>query len=198
MGTERILEYPFTREKIAELDVGDLVLVKGRVFAGRDRLHKYLFDGGKIPVDLKDGAVFHCGPVVVRQEGSWQVRAAGPTTSVRQESYMPAIIGRHRVRVIIGKGGMGEGTRNACSAHGCVYLHAVGGAACVLAQRIAEVTGVHFMKEFGSTEALWEFVADGLPAVVTIDSKGRSLHRRVANASRRQRNALLRDTAFAG
>ena len=185
------LEYPFTREKVEALRAGQRVRLSGRVFTGRDRLHRHLHDGGPCPVDLQDGAIYHCGPVVLRENGQWVVKAAGPTTSLREEPYMPSVIARHRVRVIIGKGGMGEGTRQACREQGCVYLHAVGGAAAVLAAAIEAVEDVHFLPEFGATEALWVLRVRGLEAVVTIDARGRSLHRRVVTASRRALASLL-------
>lgn len=185
------LKYPFTAAKIKELKVGETVSLSGRIFAGRDRLHKYLFEGGKCPVDLKDGAIYHCGSIVSRREGVWVVRAAGPTTSMRQEAYMPGIIGRHRVRVIIGKGGMGEATRRACAKYGCVYLQAVGGAASLLAGRIEETGAVHFLKEFGAAEALRELVVRGFTAVVTIDARGQSLHKRVKTTSKRALKKVL-------
>jgi tartrate/fumarate subfamily iron-sulfur-dependent hydro-lyase beta chain len=179
------LQYPFTLERIRELRVGDRVRVSGRVFTGRDRLHKFLADGGKCPVDLKDGALFHCGPVVLRKEGAWVVKAAGPTTSIRNEPYMGRIVAEHRLRVIIGKGGMGEATRKACAHCGCVYLHAVGGAAAVLAGKIERVVNVHLLSELGATEGMWEFEVKGLDAVVTMDARGRSLHNRIRAASKR-------------
>ena len=179
------IEYPFTEPNIKNLKAGETVSVSGLVFTGRDRLHKYLFEGGKSPVDLKDGAIYHCGPIVIRKEGSWVVRAAGPTTSFRQEPYMSTIIGQHHVRVIIGKGGMGEATRKACLKHGCVYLQAVGGAAAMLAASIERVAGVYFLKEFGPAEALWEFIVKDFRAVVAIDLRGRSLHKRVKATSKR-------------
>ena len=179
------LEYPFTTAALKPLKVGDMVALSGLVFTGRDRLHKYLFEGGKSPVDLKDSAMFHCGPVVIRKDGKWVIRAAGPTTSARQDPYMARIIEQHRVQVIIGKGGMGEATRRACIKHGCVYLQAVGGAAALLAKSIQEVIGAHFLREFGMAEALWELTVKDLPAVVAIDTRGQSLYKRVQNASRR-------------
>ena len=187
----RELQYPFSAAKVAELKAGERVVVSGLVFTGRDRLHRHLADGGACPVDLTDGALYHCGPVVAREGGAWVVRAAGPTTSLRQESYMSGILERYRLRVIIGKGGMGEGTREACAKHGCVYLQAVGGAASVIAASVEKVGQVHLLKEFGSTEAMWELHVKGLEAVVTIDASGRSLHDRVRSASRRAlRNVL--------
>jgi len=184
------IEYPFTEEKVRLLKVGQTVRLFGTVFTGRDRFHAHLHAGGRSPVDLTDGAIYHCGPVVVRQDRAWRIRAAGPTTSMRQDPFMPRILEQHRVRVIIGKGGMGEATRRACAEHGCVYLQAIGGAAAVLAQRIRSVEGVHFLKEFGPTDALWQLAVDGLEGVVAIDTHGRSLHRRVRNKSRRVLRAL--------
>lgn len=182
--TARELQYPFTADAVRGLRIGDVVSLTGHLYAFRDRLHKYAFEGGRMPVPLKDGAIYHCGPVVVRREGGWIVRAAGPTSSIRAERYMPRIIKEHQVRVVIGKGGMGAGTRKACAECGCVYLQAVGGAGQMLASKIQRVEGTHFLAEFGPTEALWDFVVAGFPAVVTIDAHGRSLHQRVESASK--------------
>ncbi len=190
----KTLTYPFREVDVRGLKVGDMVAVSGKVFTGRDRLHKYLFEGGACPVDLRDGALYHCGPVVVVQDGRWIVKAAGPTTSMREEPFMSRIIAEHGVRVIIGKGGMSEGTRRACAEHGCVYVHAVGGAAALLAQSITRVCNVFFRREFGAAEAVWELDVDGLAGVVTMDARGRSLHKRVGNASRRVLRELLAET----
>jgi fumarate hydratase, class I len=185
------LTYPFTEDKVRALRVGDRVLIQGQLVTARDRVHKFLFDGGKSPVDLKDGAIYHCGPVVVRKESDWLVRAAGPTTSMRQEAFTARLMEKLHVRVIIGKGGMGEGTRLACKKFGAVYLHAVGGAGSLLAARIAKVDGAHFLREFGPAEALWQLTVKDFEAVVSMDSNGRSLHRRVEAASARALKRLL-------
>ena len=188
----RNLEFPFTPAKIRKLKVGQTANVTGRIFTGRDRLHRYLFDGGKSPVDLTNGAIYHSGPVVIRKEGKWIVRAAGPTTSMRQDRYMARIIELQHVRVIIGKGGMGEATRLACAKFGCVYLQAVGGAAVLLAEHVKDVAGVHFLREFGEAEAMWELVVKGLKTVVTMDAHGRSLHKKVKISSKRMLTRMLR------
>jgi tartrate/fumarate subfamily iron-sulfur-dependent hydro-lyase beta chain len=180
------LTAPFSEEKIRALKVGDEVLITGLVFTGRDAVHKHLHEGGDLPpgVDLKDGIIYHCGPVVMKEpDGSWKVTAAGPTTSIREEPYQADIIGRFGVRGVIGKGGMGDKTLAACREHGCVYLHAIGGAAQVLAECVRKVRGVSFLEQFGSPEAVWELEVEGFPAVVTMDSHGRSLHREVFAAS---------------
>lgn len=176
------LEAPFSEEKIRALRVGDLVEISGMLYTGRDSVHKYLHDGNEPPVDLTDSIIYHCGPVVVREGESWVVKAAGPTTSIREEPYQHEIIRKFHVRGVIGKGGMGPKTLEACRETGCVYLHAVGGAAQVLAARIVGVRGVHLM-EFGSPEAIWELEVRDFPVVVTMDSHGASLHRDLFEAS---------------
>ena len=192
------LDYPFTPEQVGKLKLGELVCVSGRVFTGRDRLHRYLAKGGESPVDMTNGAIFHCGPLVIQCNGAWRVLAAGPTTSMRHERYMPAVVARHGIRVIIGKGGMGEATRKVCAEHGCVYLQAVGGSGALVASRISEVRAVHFLDRFGPTESLWELVFTNLEAVVTIDAQGRSLHDRIRHSSRRiLRNLLTRAEQYA-
>lgn len=183
------LSFPFTQEKIRALKVGDEVLISGVVFTGRDAVHKYLHEGGALPegVTLRDGIIYHCGPVMLKQEdGTYKCTAAGPTTSTREEPYQWQIIRDHGVRGVIGKGGMGAKTQAACKEHGCVYLHAVGGAAQVLAERIQKVRNVYFLEQFGSPEAIWELEVVDFPAVVTIDAHGNSLHEDVLAKSREE------------
>ncbi len=180
------LNLPFTEERIRSLKVGDAVEITGVLFTGRDAVHKYLHEGGKLPpgVSLRDGIIYHCGPVVLKDEREeWKVTAAGPTTSIREEPYQWQIIRDFGVRGVIGKGGMGERTLAACKEQGCVYFHAVGGAAQVLAECIKKVRDVYFLKEFGSPEAIWEFEVEGFPAVVTMDAQGHSLHQEIFAAS---------------
>ena len=182
-----LLTAPFTETSIRKLKVGDEVAITGVVFTGRDAVHKYLHEGGKLPagVNLRDGILYHCGPVVMKDEqGMWRVTAAGPTTSIREEPYQAEIIKRFGIRGVIGKGGMGEKTLAACQEFGSVYLHAIGGAAQVLAECVKRVRAVYFMEEFGAPEAIWELEVENFPAVVTMDSHGNSLHREVLAASR--------------
>ena len=186
MATMIKLNFPFTEEKIRALKVGDEVLISGILFTGRDAVHKYLHEGGKLPdgVSLRDGIIYHCGPVVMKDDqGNWVATAAGPTTSIREEPYQWQIIRDFGVRGVIGKGGMGDRTMAACKEYGCVYLHAIGGAAQVLAERIKKVRNVYLMKEFGAPEAIWELEVVDFPAVVTMDSHGRSLHAEVMASS---------------
>ena len=186
-----LLEAPFTEEKMRRLHVGDKVEITGLLYTGRDAVHKYLHEGGKSPVDLTDSIIYHCGPVVVKQGKKWVVKAAGPTTSIREEPYQGELMKRYRIRGVIGKGGMGPRTLAACSEVGGVYLHAIGGAAQVLAQRVIEVPAVHLLEKFGSPEAIWEFKVERFPVVVTMDSHGNSLHQQVLDTSETALRKLL-------
>ena len=180
------LSPPFSESKIRALKVGDEVLITGVVFTGRDAVHKYLHEGGALPpgANLREGILYHCGPVVLKDEhGDWKVTAAGPTTSIREEPYQGQIIGQFGIRGVIGKGGMGDKTLAACEQFGCVYLHAIGGAAQVLAECIKKVRAVYLLEKFGSPEAIWELEVENFPVVVTMDAHGQSLHKEVFAAS---------------
>jgi len=180
------LSAPFTEEKIRELKVGDMVEITGLVFTGRDAVHKWLDSGNEPPkneVDLTNAIIYHCGPVMMKKGKKWVATAAGPTTSIREEPYQAKIIERFGLKAVIGKGGMGEKTREACQKFGCVYLHAVGGAAQVLAEKIVSVEGVFGLEQFGSPEAIWKLKVERLPVVVTIDAHGNSLHKDIETQS---------------
>jgi len=184
------LRAPFTEEAIRALKVGDLVEISGLLYTGRDAVHKYLFDGNDAPCDLRDSIIYHCGPVIVKENGVWTVKAAGPTTSIREEPYQHEIIRRFHIRGVIGKGGMGPKTLAACAKVGCVYLHAIGGAAQVLAECVTEVLGVH-LEQFGSPEAIWAFRVKDFPVVVTMDAHGNSLHAAVLEQSKERLKELV-------
>ena len=182
----KFLSYPFDEKTVRSLSAGDEVSISGRINTGRDRLHKHFADGGRLPVDFKDGALYHCGPVVVKtQDGGYSVRAAGPTTSSRENPYEPDFIAKSGVRLVIGKGGMDDATLAAMKRHGCVYIQAIGGAGALYAAAVKRVAGVEMLKEFGAAEAVWKFDVEGFKGVVAMDTHGNSLFRRVEDRSRR-------------
>lgn len=198
MATVR-LQTPLDEALVRSLRIGDQVLLSGRIHTARDAAHKYLASEGTSPatlpagLELQGGVLYHCGPVMVRDDGgSWRVTAAGPTTSAREEPYQGEVLRRYGVRAIIGKGGMGGATRRALAECGAVYLSAVGGAAQVLAASVQRVEDVYFLEEFGSPEAMWSLFVHDFPAVVTMDSTGESLHDRVLRQSSAIAEILLR------
>ena len=180
-GKEIRLTTPISEETIRSLKVGDVVLVSGRMYTGRDAIHAHLMKHD-CPVDLKGQVLYHCGPVSIQENGKWKIKAAGPTTSSREEPYQAEIIRKFGIRAVIGKGGMGSKTLAALQEYGAVYLNAIGGAAQYYAQCIEDVDGVDFT-EFGLPEAMWHLRVKDFPAIVTMDAHGNSLHAEVEQES---------------
>jgi fumarate hydratase class I len=187
-GREVALNAPLDEATVRSLKVGDVVLISGRVFTGRDQVHAYLMKH-EPPVDLQGAVLYHCGPVVKKDGDTWKVTAAGPTTSIREEPYQAEIITRYGVRAVVGKGGMGAKTLEALKRAGAVYLNAVGGAAQFYAKCIERTDGVS-LTEFGTPEAMWHLWVRDFPAIVTMDAHGDSLHKDVESRSEQQLAAL--------
>ncbi len=174
-GREIVLTPPITEAQARALKVGDVVLINGEMYTGRDNVHAYLMKNPP-PVDLNGAALYHCGPVMLKQGEGWTVKAAGPTTSIREEPYQADVIRRYGVRAVIGKGGMGPKTLAALKDFGAVYLNGIGGAAQFYARSIPQVLDVHLLEQFGIPEAMWRLRVDNFAAIVTMDSHGNSLH----------------------
>ncbi|MET1101348.1 MAG: FumA C-terminus/TtdB family hydratase beta subunit [Pyrodictiaceae archaeon] len=176
------LRTPLSEEDVRRLKVGDVVYLSGIIVSARDSAHKKVLEliekGEKLPIDLKGLALYHVGPVVRRRpDGSWEVVAAGPTTSARMESVEYDFIEKTGIRMIIGKGGMGARTAEACKRFGAVYAVFTGGAAVLAAQAIKRVVDVYWLDELGMAEAMWVFEVEEFgPLVVTIDSEGRNFY----------------------
>jgi fumarate hydratase class I len=180
-GREVSLTTPLSDDQVRALKVGDVVLLNGIVYTGRDALHHHLVSHDA-PVDLRGAALYHCGPVALKRGDGWFINAAGPTTSSREEPYQADVIRKFGLRAVIGKGGMGAKTLAALKEHGAVYLNAIGGAAQFYAKCITKVEGVDFL-EFGTPEAMWHLHVENFPAIVTMDAHGNSLHADVEKAS---------------
>lgn len=181
-GREVVLQAPVTEEQIRDLKVGDVVILNGTIHTGRDAIHHHLVEHDA-PIDLNGQVIYHCGPVMLKDEnGEWHVKAAGPTTSIREEPYQGDVMKKFGIRAVIGKGGMGPKTLKALQEHGGVYLNAIGGAAQYYADCIKKVEGVDLL-EFGIPEAMWHLRVEGFAAIVTMDSHGNSLHADVDKTS---------------
>ena len=183
-GREVVLTAPISEAQIRELKVGDVLLLNGVMYTGRDSAHSYLMKNDS-PVDLNGGMLYHCGPVVLKDGDGWKMMAAGPTTSAREEPYQGEVIRKFGVRVVIGKGGMGAKTLAALKEHGAVYVSAIGGAAQFYARTVEKVSGVSLL-EFGVPEAMWHMHVKDFPVIVTMDSHGNSLHKDVEAESAKQ------------
>jgi len=173
------LKIPPTKEEIKRLKAGDIVYITGIMVTARDEAHKKAIEmherGEELPVDFSQLAVFHCGPIMKKNDG-WEVIAAGPTTSSRMELFEDEFIKKFGTKIIIGKGGMGEKTAKACRKYGAVYCAFTGGAAVLAAQAIKKVRDVFWLDELGMPECLWVFEVERFgPLTVTIDTHGNNL-----------------------
>jgi fumarate hydratase subunit beta len=170
---------PISEEEIRKLKVNDVLYVTGTMFTARDQAHKraleYFKQGKQLPLNLEGLAVFHCGPIVKKKEDTWTIVAAGPTTSTRMDIFEDEFIKNFKVRVIIGKGGMGRRTTEAMAKHGAVYGAFTGGAAILAARAIKSVKSVEWL-DLGMPEAMWILdVEEFGPLTVAIDSHGKNL-----------------------
>lgn len=201
------LNFPLSDEDIRSLKVGDPVLLNGVMLTGRDTAHKWMIDtfikktrppeGDDLDVYqaikplLAGSAIYHCGPVVSGLDTKqYAFVAAGPTTSIREEPYQGDVMRHFNVKGVIGKGGMGPKTLAACQEVPGVYLHAIGGAASLIAQTVTRVLGV-YKYDFGVPEAMWVIEVKDFPAVVTMDAHGGSLHAKVESQSKTALQRLL-------
>jgi fumarate hydratase class I len=201
------LSIPIPDEQIRQLKVGDSVSLNGVIITGRDTVHKWMIETfikearppqsddlevyQAIKPLLDGGAIYHCGPVVAGLDtGGYRFVAAGPTTSIREEPYQGDIMRHFNLKGVIGKGGMGSQTLAACHEVPGVYLHAIGGAASLIAQSVQRVIGVHKL-EFGVPEAMWVIEVKDLPLVVTMDSHNHSIHAEVETQSSVELEKLL-------
>jgi fumarate hydratase class I len=188
------VDLPTDEATVRALRCGDIVEIHGVLLTGRDVAHAYLFKEHrpKFVERLKGRFIYHCGPVVRKAKGGWEVISAGPTTSTREEPYQAKVIQDYSLRGVIGKGGMGPGTLEALKTYGAVYLSAVGGAGAVAASSVKKVRAVYMLEEFGVPDALWELEVEGFPVIVTMDSHGESLHKKVKEASEAEFRKLLK------
>ena len=201
------LTMPIPDNEIRSLEVGDSVTLSGLMITGRDAVHKWMIDKfieKTKPIEgddqevydairpiLDGSAIYHCGPVVAGLDtGDYAFVAAGPTTSIREEPYQGSVMQHFNVKAVIGKGGMGSNTLEACRDVPGVYLHAIGGAASLIAQSVKNVEAVYKM-DFGVPEAIWVITVEDFPAVVTMDSHGKSLHAEVEQRSTKALERLM-------
>ena len=185
------LSTPLTISDVTRLRAGDLVYLNGTVMTVRDRACGRILaasEESEIPFDLENAVIYHCGPIVRGAEGSWEVIAAGPTTSSRLNSQTTDILDRFGVHAIIGKGGMSiaDAMRDRCA-----YLAYTGGCAAVAADHISAVRGVHWI-DLGMAEAVWVLeIRDFGPLIVGIDAYGRNLFDEVQRRAEKRLSAVV-------
>ncbi len=161
-------------DDVSFIHAGDIIYIDGLIFTARDLAHKRMMEE-EPPFNMKGNAIYHCGPIARKEGERWKIIAAGPTTSRRMEPYEHEVIKRYGVKIIIGKGGMGENTARACKEHGAIYAVFTGGAAVLAASKIKRVVDIAW-QELGMADAMWVFEVENFgPMVVSIDSMGNNL-----------------------
>ncbi len=172
---------PVPPETLKRLQVNDVLYVTGKLFTARDTAHMKMraMKPKDLPFDPSDMGLYHCGPLMKKEDGRWIAVSAGPTTSSRMEEFEDIILDRFGFHMIIGKGGMGERTSKALKKTGSVYAAFPGGAGVLAAEKITQVPQVYWLEELGMPEAVWILeVSEFGPLVVAMDSLGHSLYRR--------------------
>lgn len=172
-----VLTAPITEEDTRSLQAGDVIYLDGDIVTGRDDVHiRVVKEGMALPADIRGMALMHAGPIVAgTDEGKFKMIAIGPTTSMRMEKLEYDFIRQTGIRLVIGKGGMGNNMAKACSEFGAVHCVLPAGNAVVTAASAEEILGVEWL-DLGMAEALWHIRVKGLgPLIVSVDSSGRNL-----------------------
>lgn len=173
---KKVLTTPISNEDIESLRAGDVVYLDGLLVTCRDVGHRRLIElGRELPVDLNGLAIFHAGPIVAKDGDGWRMISIGPTTSMRMERFEKDFIEQTGVKLIIGKGGMGPDTAEACKKHKAVHAVFPGGCAVLAAVEVEEIERVEWL-DLGMPEALWvSRVKEFGPLIISIDSEGNNL-----------------------
>ena len=186
------LKTPISEEDVRKLKVNDVLYVTGIIVTARDAAHKKALEqfklGKPLPINLEGLAVFHCGPIVKKDDDKWVVVAAGPTTSTRMDQFEDEFIKAFKMRVVIGKGGMGKKTTDAMQKYGAVYGAFTGGAGVLAAKAVKSVKTVEWLQDLGMPEALWVFEVEEFgPLTVAIDSHGNNVFEEVKKKAEESR-----------
>jgi L(+)-tartrate dehydratase beta subunit len=167
---------PLNNKDISGLKIGDIFYLSGTLVTGRDEVHRRVVEENIMPpVELKGMAIYHAGPIVKNTDQKYQLISIGPTSSIRMEKWAADFIEKTDVKVMIGKGGMGEKTASACSTFSAIHCIAPGGCAVLGATQIENIEGCYW-NEFGMAECLWVMKTKLFgPLIVSIDTHGNNL-----------------------
>lgn len=171
---EKRLDVPITDENLNELKAGDVVYLTGNIITARDQAHKRIIERGA-PLDIKGAAIFHAGPIIKEEDGSYEMVAVGPTTSMRMNPYQSDVLDMGP-KIVIGKGGMDDTVREALKRNNAIYVVATGGCAALYVDAVEKIESVDWL-DLGMPEAIWNLkVKDFGPLIVAMDSEGNSLY----------------------
>ena len=190
------LRTPISEETVRKLEINDTVYLSGTLVTVRDAAHRRALEfhkeGKQLPINLEGLAVFHCGPLVKKEDEGWRVVSAGPTTSSRMGLFEDEFIKNFKVRIVVGKGGMGKKTADAMRKYGAVYGAFTGGAGVLAAKAIKQVKGVEW-KDLGMPEAMWILEVENFgPITVAIDTHGNNLFETIQTKTEEEKSRIYR------
>ncbi len=174
---KKVLNTPLTREDLKDIHAGDVIYLNGHIVTCRDVAHRRLIEYGReLPVNVDGGAIFHAGPIVRKiDDDKYEMVSVGPTTSMRMEKFEKEFIKQTGVKVIVGKGGMGQDTMEGCSEYGAIHCVFPAGCAVLAATEVEEIENAEWM-DLGMPETLWVCrVKEFGPLIVSIDTHGENL-----------------------
>ena len=178
--SNKILTTPIKAEDLADIKIGDVIYLSGHIVTCRDVPHRRVVqEGRELPLDIRGGAILHAGPIIRKTDDSgkegFEMVSVGPTTSMRMEKFEREFIAKTGVRLIVGKGGMGEGTMSGCKEFGAIHCVFPAGCAVVAATQVEEIESADWA-ELGMPETLWKCrVKEFGPLIVSIDAHGNNL-----------------------
>ena len=174
---KKVLITPVSAEDLKDIKVGDIVYLDGSMTTCRDVAHRRLVEEGReLPVDVRNNAIFHAGPIIRPLENDkFEMVSVGPTTSMRMEKFEYEFVKLTGVRVIIGKGGMKENTERACKEFGAIHCVFPAGNAVVAATEVEEIVRAEW-RDLGMPETLWNCKVNEFgPLIVSIDTQGNNM-----------------------
>ena len=175
--SKKILTTPIAPEDLADIKIGYVIYLTGHIVTCRDVPHRRVVqEGRELPLDIRGGAILHAGPIIRKTgEKSFEMVSVGPTTSMRMEKFEREFIAKTGVRLIVGKGGMGEGTMSGCKEFGAIHCVFPAGCAVVAATQVEQIESADWT-ELGMPETLWKCrVKEFGPLIVSIDAHGNNL-----------------------
>ncbi len=173
---KKLLTTPISAEDLKDIHIGDIVYLSGSLTTCRDVAHRRVVEEGReIPIDVKNNAILHAGPIIrAHEDGSYEMVSVGPTTSMRMEKFEYDFVKLTGVRVIVGKGGMKEETARACKDFGAIHCVFPAGNAVVAAVEVEAIENAKWL-DLGMPETLWNCrVKEFGPLIVSIDCDGRN------------------------
>ena len=178
--SKKILTTPIKAEDLKDIKIGDIIYLTGNIVTCRDVPHRRVVEEGReLPLDIRGGAIFHAGPIIRKfdenGEERYEIVSVGPTTSMRMEKFEYEFIAKTGVRLIVGKGGMGENTMRGCAEFGALHCVFPAGCAVIAATQVEAIESANWT-ELGMPETLWNCrVKEFGPLIVSVDANGDNL-----------------------